>query len=774
MASELDVPLHGTSLNIVRRCGPTLGQVLLSKFECKATFEGVDFERDLSIGQPKQPPVFPVKKCSFLLRGGVELSVWKADLTNFNVDAVVNAANDGLDHGGGLARALSDAGGPQIQKESYNYIFKNGRLRTGQAIVLGSGSLPCKNIIHAVGPCLTKCPSSTDLSTAKTQLETAIKSILFEVEKHRLQSVAIPAISSGLFNFPLPECADTIVATVNGYYERSYNQGPFPQEIRLANHDDITVNQMEKACHKIFASSSSSSSSFSLSKSAPRTPTPEVHIGNVHLTLKKGKIEEQQADVIVSNASPDRDLKIGQISSALLQKAGSIMQKEIIHVPLTGNILITKPYNLKCQQVFHTLFPSKSTNLYQNSVQVLYDSVTDCLWNAVKNKHTSIAFPAIGTGNLGFDRKEVARTMADAVVDFTKKHPQKKLDVFFIIFPSDHPTYKAFEEQMAYLQQRAPLTQETGAMMPSPLAYEHKNHSSSSRALTPQITLKSSSTEKTREAERWLFNLFNKTYAHVNISNNFILHFGEKEHGQLSGLMEKGVVIEEFFENGHARISVMGKSEEDVIVAGLQVEAMLCSVQEEFVRDEENAICQALMGKTGNFERKKVEDSDQEFSNRKYAFKSEGLRIVKVDKVCNNSLKTIFDMKATQLGYPGSKQMYQRIPAQFCEMVCKTGFHAVYAPPDDAACGEGIYFAGTVKKAMELWKGPPKEEYLYFVEAEVQTGHTFSGKRGFILPPPMKKDPLVMYDSLSGGLDVSIIFSCYQALPTYIITCRRD
>ncbi|KAI4805897.1 hypothetical protein KUCAC02_010492 [Chaenocephalus aceratus] len=153
-------------------------------------------------------------------------------------------------------------------------------------------------------------------------------------------------------------------------------------------------------------------------------------------------------------------------------------------------------------------------------------------------------------------------------------------------------------------------------------------------------------------------------YSLVNISNNFIQHFGEREHLQLYSLMEKGVVIEELFEGGHARISVMGSSSEDAVVAGIQVEAMLCNVQKEFVKDEQDAMCEALGEKRVDFERKKVDTS----SNRLSAFKKEGLWIVKVDKVVNPSLKIIYDQKATQLCC-STQNMLQLIPAQFCEMV---------------------------------------------------------------------------------------------------------
>lgn len=71
---------------------------------------------------------------------------------------------------------------------------------------------------------------------------------------------------------------------------------------------------------------------------------------------------------------------------------------------------------------------------------------------------------------------------------------------------------------------------------------------------------------------------------------------------------------------------------------------------------------------------------------------------------------------------------------------------------------------------MEVWKGP-KKGYLHFVEAEVLTGNSTAGQSDLILPPLLGKDPLEMYDSVSGP-DISVIFSGYQALPKYIITCE--
>lgn len=90
----------------------------------------------------------------------------------------------------------------------------------------------------------------------------------------------------------------------------------------------------------------------------------------------------------------------------------------------------------------------------------------------------------------------------------------------------------------------------------------------------------------------------------------------------------------------------------------------------------------------------------------------------------------------------------------------------------DPQCGEGIYFAKNVKKAMDVWR-ENNDQYLYFVEADVLTGKSIKGKPGLILPPAVGKDPQVRFDSVNGGSDISVIFSSYQALPRYIITCRN-
>uniref|UniRef100_A0A3Q2DXB2 Macro domain-containing protein n=1 Tax=Cyprinodon variegatus TaxID=28743 RepID=A0A3Q2DXB2_CYPVA len=249
MASKLEIPLHEEMFTIMRQHGANLGNILDTKFRCVAAVWGVKLENQSSTLYQRGPStIFAEMRLEIMMPSGVKVSVWKADLTTFPSVAVVNAANEKLQHYGGLARALSSAGGPQIQKESNDYIKKYVKLETGEAVVFDAGLLPCKKIIHAVGPELPYKPTKNDVSKARTFLKKTILSILNEVEEHGLGNVAIPAISSGLFNYPLPECAYTIVSTVKKYYECKR----VAQEVFLVNHDEPTVQAMETACHQIF------------------------------------------------------------------------------------------------------------------------------------------------------------------------------------------------------------------------------------------------------------------------------------------------------------------------------------------------------------------------------------------------------------------------------------------------------------------------------------------------------------------------------------------
>uniref|UniRef100_A0A7N8Y3A1 Poly [ADP-ribose] polymerase n=1 Tax=Mastacembelus armatus TaxID=205130 RepID=A0A7N8Y3A1_9TELE len=89
---------------------------------------------------------------SYRLRGGIQVLVCHGDITKQDADALVNAANECLDHCGGVAAALSKAGGPEIQEESKTLVNNCGKIPTGDVVVTTGGNLKCKKLLHAVGP----------------------------------------------------------------------------------------------------------------------------------------------------------------------------------------------------------------------------------------------------------------------------------------------------------------------------------------------------------------------------------------------------------------------------------------------------------------------------------------------------------------------------------------------------------------------------------------------------------------------------------------------
>lgn len=128
------------------------------------------------------------------------LELVQGDITELDVDAIVNAANTTLQLGAGVAGAIRNKGGSIIQTECN----KIGGTPTGTAVITTGGNLKAKYVIHAVGP-------TGDMPNRDRLLTSAIRNAIFLAEKHGLQTIAFPAISTGIFGFPLAPAARIIL-----------------------------------------------------------------------------------------------------------------------------------------------------------------------------------------------------------------------------------------------------------------------------------------------------------------------------------------------------------------------------------------------------------------------------------------------------------------------------------------------------------------------------------------------------------------------------------
>src|SRR5215217_8051100 len=126
----------------------------------------------------------------------VEIEVLQADVTQLEVDAVANAANTDLAHGGGVAGAISRAGGPQVQRES----DAKAPIGIGEAVETTAGDMPARWVIHAATMHLGG-PTSAEM------IERATRSTLAKAEALGAHSLALVAFGTGVGRFPLDEAA---------------------------------------------------------------------------------------------------------------------------------------------------------------------------------------------------------------------------------------------------------------------------------------------------------------------------------------------------------------------------------------------------------------------------------------------------------------------------------------------------------------------------------------------------------------------------------------
>ncbi len=167
-----------------------------------------------------------------ILASGQTLQIVQGDIAIEEVDAIVNAANEHLQHGGGVAWAISKKGGPAVQKESDEWIRAHGPVSHSHPAWTSGGDLPAKYIIHAVGPVWGDGDEDATLSDAVT-------GSLSVADELKCQSISMPAISTGIFGFPKDRAAGIIFKSINTYFEE--NADSSVKLVRIVLFDDASV-----------------------------------------------------------------------------------------------------------------------------------------------------------------------------------------------------------------------------------------------------------------------------------------------------------------------------------------------------------------------------------------------------------------------------------------------------------------------------------------------------------------------------------------------------
>lgn len=136
----------------------------------------------------------------------IKIDVQQGDITQVEVDAVVNAANNHLWMGGGVAGALKRAGGPEVEAEA----LTKGPIPVGEAAVTTAGRLPARYVIHAA-------VMGQDLQTDAKKIRQATQNSLLRADELGIKTIAFPALGTGVGGFPLSECARIMIGEVIQY-----------------------------------------------------------------------------------------------------------------------------------------------------------------------------------------------------------------------------------------------------------------------------------------------------------------------------------------------------------------------------------------------------------------------------------------------------------------------------------------------------------------------------------------------------------------------------
>ena len=186
--------------------------------KARTYLDGIEYKAKVTIdvfiaGSEKLPSLYSdlphnnvTTECSVSINR-IKVSISVGDITEFKADVIVNAANEDLKHVGGVARAIAQKGGQVIQDDSTQQVKRCGKVDTGNVwLTTKTGNLPCKALIHAVGP---RWSGGNKKEVEVALLYKACRNSLEQSTAYR--SIVFPAISSGVYGFPIDLCADTMI-----------------------------------------------------------------------------------------------------------------------------------------------------------------------------------------------------------------------------------------------------------------------------------------------------------------------------------------------------------------------------------------------------------------------------------------------------------------------------------------------------------------------------------------------------------------------------------
>jgi len=180
------------------------------------------------------------------------LQLVQGDIATETTDAIVNAANEHLQHGGGVAWAIIRRGGEVIQRESDEWVRTHGTVTHAEPAWTSGGNLPCRYVIHAVGLVWGDTQRAGAGGEEDAKLAAAVTGSMKAAERLSLSSLAMPALSTCIFGFPKERAAGVIFLAIQNHF--SENPASSLKQVHLVLYDQATVDIFLRIWHDYFQS----------------------------------------------------------------------------------------------------------------------------------------------------------------------------------------------------------------------------------------------------------------------------------------------------------------------------------------------------------------------------------------------------------------------------------------------------------------------------------------------------------------------------------------
>ncbi|XP_053421456.1 protein mono-ADP-ribosyltransferase PARP15-like isoform X2 [Nycticebus coucang] len=373
---------------------------------------------------------------------GLTLKLISGDVQFVRADVIVNTVPRDLQLGGGpLSLALLKKAGPHLQKE-LNARTHQTNQKVGSMFMTSGCNLDCKAVLHVVAPRWKKGAGASEKIMARI-----IKKCLKTVELLSFSSITFPLIGTGNLKFPKATFVELLFSEVFKFSSSSWQRNLKEVHILVYTSD----GEGRQAFLDEFARRSGGNPNddeifmprdtqgIFRTDSNPVSVMHQMKIGAVTFQVANGDITRESVDVIVNSTTRTFNLKSG-VSKAILEAAGEDVEYEcaVRAAQPHRDYIITQSGNLNCKIIMHILG--------ENNVR---RTVSTVLEECELRKYTSVSLPAIGTGMAGKNPTEVADSIIDAIVDYTRKHPNPSLKTVRVVIFQDEllPVFRDIMEK---------------------------------------------------------------------------------------------------------------------------------------------------------------------------------------------------------------------------------------------------------------------------------------------------------------------------------------